>query len=71
MGDAWTCAMTDIMHNVQTCCMDNAWTGATTDVTHDVLMDGDFNGFSCRQFTAFSPHNYRGFLMGLQLTVMS
>ena len=32
--DAWTGAMTDVMHNVWMGCMDDAWTGATTDVSH-------------------------------------
>ena len=36
MGDAWTGAKTDVMHDVWTGCMDDAWTGAMTDMTHDV-----------------------------------
>ena len=63
--DAWTGAMTDIMGDVQMGCTDDAWTGALKGVTYDVLTVGDFTRFSCREFTAFSPHNYRGVSMGL------
>ena len=54
--DAWTGAMTDVMHKLWRGCaydvwmggMYDAWTGATTDVTYDVLMVGDYTRFSCR-----------------------
>ena len=71
MEDAQTGAMTDITHNVWTDCTDNAWTGALKGVMYNVLMDGDFAMFSCRYFTTFFSHNYRGISMGLQQTVMS
>ena len=56
--------MSDVTHDVRTGCTDDAWTGATSEITHnvqtghtydaqtndmyDVLMVGDFTGFSCR-----------------------
>ena len=71
MDNAWMGAMTDVMHDVWISSMDGAQTGAPKDIMYDVLMDGDFTRFSCRQFTAFSPPNYRGFSMGLQQMVTS
>ena len=67
--DAQMGAMTDIMHDGWMDCMDNAWTGALKGVMYNVLTVGDFTGFSCRKFTAFSPHNYSGFSTGLQQMV--
>ena len=64
--DAWTGAVTVVMHNVWTGCTDNAWTGAPKGITFDVLMVGDLLGFHAGNLLWFSPHNYRGFLMGLQ-----
>ena len=48
MDDAWTGAMTDVMHDVWTGCMDDARTGALKGVMYDVLTVGDFTRFSCR-----------------------
>ena len=39
MGDAQMGAMTDVMHNVQMCCMDDAQMGAMTDIMHHVQTD--------------------------------
>ena len=39
-GNAWTGAMTDIMHNVWMCYIDNSQTGTMTDVLYDVWTDG-------------------------------
>ena len=39
MDDAWTGAMTDVIHDAWTGCTDNAQMGAATDVSHDVWMD--------------------------------
>ena len=72
MDNAWMGAMTDIMHDVWMDCTDDAQTGALKGVTYDVLTDGDFSlGFCAGNLLRFSPHNYRGFSMGLQQTVMS
>ena len=43
MGNAWMGAMTDIMHDVWTSCMDNAQRGAMTDKPNDVQMEGMYN----------------------------
>ena len=40
IDDAWTGAMADVLHDVQTGCMDNAWMGAMTDIPYDGWMDG-------------------------------
>ena len=69
--DAWTGAMTDVSHELWMGCMDGACTGAPKGVTYDVLTVGDLPGFCEGNLPWFSPHNYRGVLMGLQQTVMS
>ena len=71
MDDAQTGAMTDVSHELWTVCTDDAQIGAMTDVTYDVLTVGDFTGFCEGNLPWFSPHNYRGFLMGLQQMVTS
>ena len=48
MGNAWTGAMTDMMHNVQMDGMDNDWMGAMTDITHDEQTDVDITGILYR-----------------------
>ena len=68
--DAETGAMTDVSHELWMGFTDDAWTGAPKGIIYDVLMVGDFTGFSCSNLLCFSPHNYRGILTGLQKTVM-
>ena len=71
MDNAQTGAMTDVSHKLRTGCTDDAHTGAPKGVMYDVLMVGDFTRFHAGNFPCFSLHNYRGFLTGLQQTVMS
>ena len=66
MDDAWTVTMTDVLHELRMGCMDDACTGALKGVMYDLLTVVILSGFHAGNLPWFSPHNYRGFSMGLQ-----